>query len=47
VPLRGGKVKVKDKGKGKGILSHIKIDKRFSDEESLQSTLEERRKKSS
>lgn len=34
----------KEKGAAKGILSHIKADKRISDEQSLQSTLEQRRK---
>ena len=34
----------KQKGSAKGILSHIKFDKRVSDEESLQSTINERQK---
>lgn len=34
----------KEKGSAKGILSHIKADKRLSDEQSLQSILEERHK---
>jgi len=34
----------KEKGAAKGILNDIKIDKRVSDEQSLHSTLEKRRK---
>ena len=34
----------KVKGAAKGILSHIKADKRMSDHESLQSTLDDRHK---
>lgn len=34
----------KEKGAAKGILRHIKADKRLSDEQSLQSTLQQRRK---
>ena len=34
----------KEKGAAKGILGHIKADKRVSDETSLQSTLGERHK---
>lgn len=34
----------KEKGSAKGILSQIKSNKRLSDEQSLQSTLEEKRK---
>ncbi|VAW61408.1 hypothetical protein MNBD_GAMMA11-2664 [hydrothermal vent metagenome] len=33
----------KQKGAAKGILAHIKSDKRAGDEESLQSTISERR----
>lgn len=32
----------KKKGAAKGILSHVKIDKKISDEQSLQSALDER-----
>ncbi len=34
----------KEKGAAKGILSRIKADKRVSDEASLKSTIDERRK---
>jgi bifunctional DNA-binding transcriptional regulator/antitoxin component of YhaV-PrlF toxin-antitoxin module len=34
----------KEKGAAKGSLSHVKADKRISDEESLQSALQHRRK---
>jgi len=34
----------KETGAAKGILSHIKSDKRYSDGESLQSALEEKQK---
>ncbi len=34
----------KEIGAAKGILAHIKADKRLSDEQSLQSTLEEKQK---
>ncbi len=34
----------KEKGAAKGILSHIKQDKRMSDDQSLQSALEEKQK---
>ena len=34
----------KKKGSAKGILSHIDFDKRVSDEESLQSTLDDKHK---
>lgn len=34
----------KEEGSAKGVLSHIKADKRLSDEQSLQSALEERHK---
>ncbi len=34
----------KEIGAAKGILAHIKPDKRMSDEQSLQSTLEEKQK---
>ena len=34
----------KTKGAAKGILSHIKADKRLSDEDSLQSTVQARHK---
>lgn len=33
----------KEKGSAKGILHHIKSDKRISDEESLQSIIQDRR----
>lgn len=32
----------KKKGAAKGILSHVKTDRKISDEQSLQSTLDER-----
>jgi len=34
----------KEKGAAKGILKHIKADKRFSDEQSLSNALEEKQK---
>ena len=34
----------KEKGAAKGVLSHVKPDKKVSDEQSLQNTLEQRRK---
>ncbi len=34
----------KEKGAAKGVLAHLKADKRISDDQSLQSTLEARQK---